>query len=150
MCSVTPLYQTLCDPMDCSLPGSSARNFPGKNTGMGCCFLLQKIFLTQGWNLHLLHLLHWQVDSLPLPHLGSPNSLNPTMGNQHVCIIKKKFRGTSLVVQWVRLHLPMQGVRAPSLVEELRTHMPHGQKNQNIEQKQYCNKFNKDFKSGPY
>ena len=24
-------------------------------------------------------------------------------------------------------------------------HMPHGQKNQNIKQKQYCNKFNKDF-----
>ena len=32
------------------------------------------IFLTQGSNLHLLHLLQWQVDSLPLCHLGSPNS----------------------------------------------------------------------------
>ena len=47
-------------------------NFPGKNTGVGCNFLLQGIFLTQGLNLHLLHLLHWQVDSLPLHHLGSP------------------------------------------------------------------------------
>ena len=28
---------------------------------------------------------------------------------------------------------------------ELRSNMPHGQKNQNIKQKQYCNKFNKDF-----
>ena len=34
-----------------------------------------------------------------------------------------------------------------SLVGELRSHMPHGQKNQNIKQKQYCNKFNKDFKN---
>ena len=33
---------TLCDPMDCSLPGSlSPCDFPGKNTGMGCHFLLQ-------------------------------------------------------------------------------------------------------------
>ena len=47
-------------------------DFPGKYTGVGCHFLLQGIFLTQGWNLSLLHLLHWQVDSLPLSHLGSP------------------------------------------------------------------------------
>ena len=38
---------------------------PGKNTGVGCHFLLQGIFLTQGWNPWLLQLLHWQVDSLP-------------------------------------------------------------------------------------
>ena len=30
-------------------------NFPGKNTGAGCCFLLQRISPTQGSNLHLLH-----------------------------------------------------------------------------------------------
>ena len=33
---------------------------------MGCHALLQGIFLTQGENLSLLCLLHWQVDSLPL------------------------------------------------------------------------------------
>ena len=34
---------TLCDPMDCSLPGSSVHpwDFPGKSTGMGCHCLLQ-------------------------------------------------------------------------------------------------------------
>ena len=31
------------------------RDFPGKNTGMGCHSLLQKIFPTQGSNLRLLH-----------------------------------------------------------------------------------------------
>ena len=32
-----------------------------------------------------------------------------------------------------------------------RSHMPHSQKNQNIKkQKQYCNKFNKNFKNGLY
>ena len=45
---------------------------PGKNTGVGCHFLLQGIFPAQGSNLHLLHLLHWQADSLPLHHLRSP------------------------------------------------------------------------------
>ena len=43
---------------------------PGKDTGLGCHFLLQKIFLTQGLNLCLLYLLHWQAYSLPLP--GKP------------------------------------------------------------------------------
>ena len=45
-------------------------DFPGKNTGVGCHFLLQGIFPTsQGLNPRLLH---WQVDSLPLSHQGSP------------------------------------------------------------------------------
>ena len=40
---------TLCDPMDCSQPGSSVCGiFPGKNTGVGSHFLLQGIFPTQG------------------------------------------------------------------------------------------------------
>ena len=47
-------------------------NFPGKNTGAGCHFLLQGIVLTQGLNLRLLQLLHWQVDSLPLAPPGKP------------------------------------------------------------------------------
>ena len=58
--------------MDCSLPGSSAHgDSPGKNTGVGCCALLQGIFSTQGLNLSLLCLLHWQAYSLPLSHQGS-------------------------------------------------------------------------------
>ena len=65
-CLVIKSCPTLCDPLDCS----PARllcpwDFPGKNTGMGCHFLLQGIFLDQGSNLHFLH---WQVDSLPLNH----------------------------------------------------------------------------------
>ena len=52
--------------MDCSLQGW---DFPGKNTEVGCHFLLQGIFLTHGWNSHALH---WQADSLLWSHLGSP------------------------------------------------------------------------------
>ena len=37
---------TLCDPMDCSLPGSSVHGIlQAKNTGVDCHFLLQGIFL---------------------------------------------------------------------------------------------------------
>ena len=43
--------------------------FPGKNTRAGCHFLFQGIFPTQGL---ILCLLHWQIDSLPLSHQGSP------------------------------------------------------------------------------
>ena len=45
--------------------------FPGKNTGAGCHCLLQGIFPTQGLNPCFLHLLHWQLNSSPLHHLGS-------------------------------------------------------------------------------
>ena len=33
---------------------------------------------------------------------------------------------------------------------ELRSHMPHSKRPKNIKQKQYWNKFNKDFKNGPH
>ena len=42
----------------------------GKDTRVGCHFLLQGIFLTQGLKPHLLCLLHWQKDSLPLAPPG--------------------------------------------------------------------------------
>ena len=47
LCFVAQLYLTLCDPMDCSLPGSSVHgDSPDKNTGVGCHALLQGIFPT--------------------------------------------------------------------------------------------------------
>ena len=45
---------------------------PGKNTGVGCHFLLWGIFPTQGLNPCLLRLLHWQVGSSPLVPPGKP------------------------------------------------------------------------------
>ena len=47
---------------------------PGKNTGMRCHFFLQGIFSTQGLNPRLLHVLHWQADSLPLAPPGKPET----------------------------------------------------------------------------
>ena len=53
-------------------------DFSGKNTGVGCHFLLQGIFLTQRSNLHLLHLLlcrqilfHWATWEAGMPGMKS-------------------------------------------------------------------------------
>ena len=55
LCLVAQLCPTLCDPMDCSSPGTSVHDDSlGKNTGMGCHALLQGIFPTQGSNPGLL------------------------------------------------------------------------------------------------
>ena len=72
---------TLCDPMD------SARllcpwDFPGKNTGVGCHFLLQRISLIQGSDLLALRLLHCIL--YPLSHQGSPIFVNITSQNLRV------------------------------------------------------------------
>ena len=56
LCLVAQSCLTLCNHMDCSLPGSSVHgDSPGKNTRMGCHALLQGIFPTQRSNPGLLH-----------------------------------------------------------------------------------------------
>ena len=73
---------TPCDPVDCSPPGSSVQaDSPGKNTGVDCHALLQRIFPTHGLNPCLLHLLHWQVGSLPLAPPGKPVKLGRVRGS---------------------------------------------------------------------
>ena len=63
-------------------------DFPGTNTGVGCYFLLQGIFLTQELNLHLLH---WQADSI----LGLGRSPGGRNGNplQYSCLENPIDRG---------------------------------------------------------
>ena len=70
VCLVAQSCPTLCDPMDCSPPGSSVHgNSPGKNTGVGSHVLLQRTFPTQGLNPVLLHC-RWIL--YHLNHQGSP------------------------------------------------------------------------------
>ena len=53
---ITQSCLTLCDPKDCSPPGSSVLGIlQARNTGAGCHSLLQGIFLTQGLNSGLPH-----------------------------------------------------------------------------------------------
>ena len=72
--SVPQSCPTLCDPMD---PARLLRpwNFPGKNTGEDCHFLLQGIFPTQGLKLGLPHC---RQTLYCLSHQGSPLLLLPT------------------------------------------------------------------------
>ena len=60
----------LYDLTNCSPPDSCPRDFSGKNTGAGCHFLGD--LPNPGSNPHLLCLLHWQADSLPLVPPGNP------------------------------------------------------------------------------
>ena len=55
--------------MVCRLPGSSVR---GNSSWSGLPCPPPRIFLTRGLNLHLVHLLHWQVGSFPL---GPPGTI---------------------------------------------------------------------------
>ena len=56
LCLVAQSCPALCNPMDCSPPGSSVHGDPpGKNTGVRCHACLQGIFPTQGWNPGLLY-----------------------------------------------------------------------------------------------
>ena len=56
LCLVAQSCPVLSDPRDCSPPSSSIHGDSlGKNTGVGCHALLQRIFLTQGSNPGLPH-----------------------------------------------------------------------------------------------
>ena len=74
------------------------------------------------------------LKSYSSPSLNFPPSLLLVLVGKGVLKITE---GTSLAVHWLRLHLPMEGVQVRSLVRELRSHKPHGQKKQNRKQKQY-------------
>ena len=58
---------TLCNPVDCSLPGSFVHGISQQDPGEGCHLLLQRILPTQGPN-GLPQLLQRQSGSLPLSH----------------------------------------------------------------------------------
>ena len=61
-CVCAQSLPTLCNPMDYSLPGSSLH-------GIFQAKILQWVAISYSRGTYLLHLLHWQVDSLPLSHL---------------------------------------------------------------------------------
>ena len=70
-CVLSCVQQLFATPWTTAHQDPPSCNFPGKNTGVGCYFLPQGIFPTQGSNPHLLHL---QADSLPLSLICLPES----------------------------------------------------------------------------
>ena len=94
-----------------------------------------------GINLSLLCLLHWQTGSLPLALPGKPRQHSKSLQN----IMEGTFPGGPVVKT---LPFNAQGVGSipgweAKILQALRP------KHQSIKQKQYYNKFNKDFKNGP-
>ena len=66
---------TLCDPMDYRLPGSFVNGiFQARILEWVVISSSRGTSSTEGLNSHLLSLLHLQVDSLPLHHIGSPST----------------------------------------------------------------------------
>ena len=55
LCLVGQWCLTLCNPMDLAHQIPVHGNSPGKNTGVGCHALLQRIFLTQELNQSLMY-----------------------------------------------------------------------------------------------
>ena len=88
VCLVPQSCLSLCDLMDCK-PARllCSWDFPGKNTGVCSHLLLQVIFPTHRSNPHLLH---WQGDSSPLSHQGSPGKSSPLLlfTDECVCSVK--------------------------------------------------------------
>ena len=100
-------------------------DFPGKNTGVGCHFLLQGIFLTQNGTHSLLgrwilyHWATWEV-ALCFDQLSFPTHNLPEDSSWLVCanvFFQKGFqlRGlsealASLILGWCPLHFDPQGV----------------------------------------
>ena len=75
VCSVALSCPTLCDTIDCRcLCSSWPWNFSGKNIGVGCHFRIPGDFPETGTELHLLCLLLWHADSLPLAPPGKPQN----------------------------------------------------------------------------
>ena len=60
-------------------------------------------------------------------HYKSLQPSNPPTLNPKNCLFNIH-TGTSLVVQWLGLRLPVQGVKVRSLIGELGSHMPHSYK----------------------
>ena len=58
-------------------------SFPGKNTGVGCHFLLQEIFPTQGLNLHLLHCRRFFTTEPP----EKPQVHQPHLSRFHIYVL---------------------------------------------------------------
>ena len=71
-------------------------DFPGKNTGVCCHFLLQGVFLTQSLKSQFLH---WQANHLPLTHQGNPV--------EYYLVIKMN-KIVSLLERWMDLESVIQ------------------------------------------
>ena len=139
-CLVTKLCLTLCNPMDYSPLGSSVHDILQARILEWVAISFSK---GSCWPRDRIHIACIAGRFLPLCHQGSPILTLPSKENKWMfrlsvilfylfiyfrlsVILKINKTETSLVVQWLRIHLPTQGMWVQSLVSELRPHMPRG------------------------
>ena len=89
LCAVLSCVQLFATPWTIPHQAPLPMDFPGKNTGVGCHFILQGILPNQGSNSHLLCLLHcrqilyhcdtWEAQATRYPTL---NALHPVPSHQ--------------------------------------------------------------------
>ena len=108
-CSVTNYVKLFCDPVACSPPGSSVH-------GAFQARILEQVAISfsRGSNPHLLH---WQADSLPLSHLGSPGGSWTTHQmatdlSPNKILSKVQLIQTKSFSKWLSSHLCFQVWRA--------------------------------------
>ena len=88
-------YPTIVIPWTVATRLLCSWDFPCKNTGVGCHFLLRGIFLTQGWNPGLLCLMHCRQILYHLSYQGSPPSC---CGQPSKCYLLSSVR-----VNWAKI-----------------------------------------------
>ena len=126
---------TLCDPMDCSPPGSSVHgilqarilDWVAMPSSMGG--LPDPGIEPRSPTL--------QADSLPSEPPGKPAS-------SFRCSLFLQYFPDDPVVQILCFHC--RGCGFNPWLRQWRSHMPFRKNNQSLKQKQFCNKFNKDLK----
>ena len=109
VCSVAKSCPTLCDPMDCSLPGSPLHGIFQARILEWVAIPSPGNFLTQGSNPHLPY---WQANSLPLRHLGSRRWHEDMQGRR-----PDNYGGRWA---WYSFKARNQGLRAPKASKEAR------------------------------
>ena len=90
LCCVAAQSCPLCDPLDCSPPGSSVHGISQQDDQSGFPFPHARDLLTPRLNPWLLHLLHWQGDVFTIEPQGKFRSKNlcwqvPKMAMQRLC-----------------------------------------------------------------
>ena len=97
---------------------------------MGCHFVLPGIFPTQGLNPHLLCLLHWQADSLPLVPPGKPIRLLMRQVQNYLLLTQLYSWGQNLALKGSALSTPQVHLESGSggwETQEVQTHFRRGE-----------------------
>ena len=128
LCFVAQSCPILCDPVDCSPPGSSVHgDSSGKNAGVGGLALLPGIFPTQGWNPGLPHCrqILYQLTHKGRKSLKSKWNISKTLGmwpppsDPGLVAIKGVLDGIWDIRGWVKLNQKLWALGNRSTVSQI-------------------------------